>query len=895
MKNRRLALTLALSIAAAGSAVAEPSWQQVKIFTAEAGVHRVNFEELEAAGAEGEVKSSHLALSNGDRLVRLRVQDGGDGLFGPGDHLEFVADVLHGPATYYHPYARHNVYWLKLDPSAARRYSEGTLSEYDETGIDVAVPYRDEHLEKDQLLIRLAAAEVGDDEHPELWYWSKLSQLSKKPFSTEMEARGIRAGARVNFEASFRGLSSAVPEPVDGQPHPGRDHQVMVALQGNTHRFTWDGRTPFVGERSAAVEADSGEVSSLAFEVYVEPREFAGESILDVVVFDWIRAQFAVEPVLHQELVRWRRHAEDERLPVPVESPVDGTITVFGEHLWEWEANAGATMLLENAGTADLWLLRSDAVLEPVAIEVDRPSRLRAFDNRADYLMIAHRSLLEATEELAALHRDRGLEVEVIDVADVYDEFLAGVSAPEAIRSFLEFAYHNWERPRPRFVLLVGDASWDTKNATVDDANYANWGNRAGAAGPRFGRMHTLDYSEALLNNRNLVPSWSYHTTEGHAASDAYFVMVDGDDELPDLALGRLPVVDPDEVREITAKIRRYIAEAPLGPWRSRHLWITGGVQSHKSRSQRLARDFADSGFAPTMVLPGDEANPEDRARIMQGLDEGMLVTHFIGHGGRFIWRTAPPDLSNQIDLFGLEQLAELQPSERLSVVVSVSCYSAPFDHPSSDSIGEAFLRMPDRGAIGFIGASWRNAPPRALSRGLVEELSRPGTIGEALLRVKRDLGRRDSTHLFNLLGDPAVPVAAPAVEIPLAIEEESELDHFLADLPAGAIGGKASWVLVDDDGVTLASEEQSIDEARARWSVATGPGTRRATLYFWNEETGVDGVAGATLERPEEPREGVSTAIRTGPGKPAPDGPPPDTSDPEASGAEASDTEPGS
>ena len=32
-----------------------------------------------------------------------------------------------------------------------------------------------------------------------------------------------------------------------------------------------------------------------------------------------------------------------------------------------------------------------------------------------------------------------------------------------------------YEFPRPRFVLLVGDASWDTKNATVDEANYANW------------------------------------------------------------------------------------------------------------------------------------------------------------------------------------------------------------------------------------------------------------------------------------------------------------------------------------------------------------------------------------------------------------------------------------
>ncbi len=456
------------------------------------------------------------------------------------------------------------------------------------------------------------------------------------------------------------------------------------------------------------------------------------------------------------------------------------------------------------------------------------------------------------------MHRDRGLTVEVLDVQDVYDEFGAGVVSPDAIRDFISYAVHNWEAPAPRFVLLVGDASWDTKNSTVDDANYANWGSRESWRGERFGTMQTADYAEALLNNRNLIPSWNYHTSEGHAASDAYFVMVEGDDDLPDLALGRLPVVEPGEVSAITAKVRRYIEEAPLGPWRGRHLWITGGVASHQYRSRTLAADFALAGIHPQLILPGEIATTEDRGRILTALNDGTLLTHFIGHGGRFIWRTAPPDLSDQIDLFGLEELDSLEPSVRLPVVLSVACYSAPFDHPSADSIGEAFLRLPDRGAIGFIGASWRNAPPRALSELLVEALSRPGTVGEALLFAKRALARPDAVHLYNLLGDPAVPVAAPRSVV--AVRDESSDGQLVlrADLPPDAVGGRAALAFLDEQGETVATDEVAIDSSDLRYRRPMEGSISRVTLYFWNDETGADGRGATAISTAD--RESLST-----------------------------------
>ena len=138
---------------------------------------------------------------------------------------------------------------------------------------------------------------------------------------------------------------------------------------------------------------------------------------------------------------------------------------------------------------------------------------------------------------------------------------------------------------------------------------------------------------------------------------------------------------------------------------------------------------------------------------------------HFYGHGGRYIWRTGPPDLRKNHDLFTLEDLDELQAHDRLPVVLSMTCYSAPFDHPNADSIGEKLLRMPDRGAVAVLAASWRNSPTRRMSELLLEELVQAATVGEAIMLAKRRSEHRDFQYQYNLLGDPAIPLGVPQVE----------------------------------------------------------------------------------------------------------------------------------
>ncbi|MHC4663473.1 MAG: C25 family cysteine peptidase [Planctomycetota bacterium] len=100
-------------------------------------------------------------------------------------------------------------------------------------------------------------------------------------------------------------------------------------------------------------------------------------------------------------------------------------------------------------------------LIEPIAYE-----DLHATATQADYIMITHPDFTVAAATLKT-HResaDGGSHtVKLIDVNSIYNEFEFGRIGPRAIRNFLNYAYYNWQAPRPEFVLLVGDAIEDPK------------------------------------------------------------------------------------------------------------------------------------------------------------------------------------------------------------------------------------------------------------------------------------------------------------------------------------------------------------------------------------------------------------------------------------------------
>ncbi len=748
--------------------------QRFKIRVVEDAAYGVHYEDLVGAGlGTDDVAGDALALTCRGQAVPIHVADGGDGVFGEGDWFEFVG---HGPGAdeALDALLAENVYILDTTASGGARM-HATDAEESAGTLPPAVRRATLHLEKDELLPRFSGAQPEDEGTQ--WFWAKLTHVDDAPLSIprDLAALDARGKATLRVTLALRGYSRQARAAREAAP----DHELEVRLGGELVATSQWNDTAMHTIEVADVPAASLEAGVVALTLKVPARvpDGASDPIVDVMFLDWVAVDYPRDG-------RLRSEQTTVQVSAPVPSRADfvtlgAPVTAYGAdgrrdvRVMPGETDAAGNKIPPlarlvrsfpvAAGSQELLLVTNGNLRRPVGITRDVPSSLRATSNRADYLIVAHATLMEAVRPLADFYRDRGLAVELVEVEDVYDEFSDGLPLASGLKAFFEYAWRNWQEPRPRFVLLVGDASWDTKHAEVDLGRYDDLYYMPGRTD--FARIPVSPYaSGGRANDRNLVPTGSYSSGSGHAASDNWLVSFDGDDFLPELAIGRFPVAAPEEVTAIVNKTIAYASDAPEGAWRKSILWITNEEKYIQASADRLAEGCTTAGYEPTRIFPAKEEkdNAEHQSRIREILDEGQLLVHFHGHGGRFIWRTGPPDLRKNHDLFTLDDLDKLRPNERLPIVLSMSCYSAPFDHPSADSIGEKLLRLDGKGAIAVLAASWRNSPSEKFSASLLEELTRPGSIGEAIQRAKRTVAQRTLVEQYNLLGDPALELALP-------------------------------------------------------------------------------------------------------------------------------------
>jgi hypothetical protein len=315
--------------------------------------------------------------------------------------------------------------------------------------------------------------------------------------------------------------------------------------------------------------------------------------------------------------------------------------------------------------------------------------------------------------------------------------------------------------------------------------------------------------------------------------------------------------VEPNEVKGIVDKTIDYMSRPELGAWRRDVMFITDELDAFKNASNEIATALGKDGFvADKVYASADEANNvAHQNAIREGIDDGRLIVHFIGHGGRYIWRTGAPDLRKNHDLFTLADVGSLTNAGRLPMVLSMTCYSAPFDNPTEDSIGEKFLREPNKGAIAVFAASWRNAPSPAYSRSVIDELLKPGaTIGEAIVRAKKDSNDRTLVEMYNLLGDPAVVLERPRDEARVVFDGDRWNPGFDVDLGAARFNGNLVVDWIDAKGTKLASSAYVIGNPRFRLALPALAGGRPAgvRIYAASPTTGRDVTGGADVVMPK-------------------------------------------
>ncbi len=370
------------------------------------------------------------------------------------------------------------------------------------------------------------------------------------------------------------------------------------------------------------------------------------------------------------------------------------------------------------------------AVVNEARTAETRPARATSLGKRhgVDYLVLGPRSFLAAARPLLEHRREQGLRVEAVAIEDIYDAFGHGEMRPEALRDFLSYAYHEWAPPSLRYVLLLGDGSYDFK-----------------------------DYLGTGVKNH--VPPYMVKTSYLWTASDPMYASVNGDDRLPDLAIGRLPASSAAELERMVQKILAY--ERGSNPETSIVL-VTDDADAagnFRADAEDLARDVLGR-FATKTIHLDELGRARTREEILSSLDEGASVVSYMGHGGIHLW--AEENIFNTADVASLSEQA-YQP-----LLLTMNCLNGYFHFPYFDSLAEAMLKADRKGAIAALSPSGLslNAPAHRYHRAVLQEVLHGGhrRLGDAIMEAQKRYLEEGSLpellSIYHLFGDPALVIA---------------------------------------------------------------------------------------------------------------------------------------
>ncbi len=425
------------------------------------------------------------------------------------------------------------------------------------------------------------------------------------------------------------------------------------------------------------------------------------------------------------------------------------------------------------------------------------PTALRNPANQVDYVVITHSTFAESILPLVEFRRSQGLTTMVVDIDDIYNEFSDGLFNPFAIQKFLRYAYNNWQQPAPTYVLLVGDAHYDYKGATVEIYN----------KDPTFSGTYKL--------YPNFVPTYhGWAPASGETSMDQRFVNISGEDPLPDMLIGRLSVQTPEALTTMVEKIIGYEKNPKIGVWQGTLIQV---ADDHTDKPNDIIFETSRDALIQKVIPPGYDTrqiylrkigSPNNtRIEILRAIKRGALAIEYAGHGGSQTWADE--------SIFRIEDAAGLR-NQYLPFVITTTCLNGQFDKPQQAGnfcLSEQFL-LGKYGAIAALSATrltygQANAEFdidlfEALFRVVHESPELVGTksipsqptigyiVADAKISFLNRIRSTDwipGTESYTLFGDPASRLARPQLDAKVELERIALNDTHKIVIKANEIG----------------------------------------------------------------------------------------------------------
>ncbi len=518
----------------------------------------------------------------------------------------------------------------------------------------------------------------------------------------------------------------------------------------------------------------------------------------------------------------------------------NGNITSFQissslntNNIWEItdHNNVLAQNVTFNTGTTD-FTLNTDSLREFVIFDLNNtltPSYSSLLSNQnlhglsvSEMIIVTHPNFISAANDLADFHlTNDGTICEVVTTEEVYNEFSSGSQDIVAINDFMEYLYHQ-PGSSLKYLLLFGDASYDYKNRISNNTNFV----------PCYQTENSVDIISSLT-------------------SDDYFGLLDSAEgtwastELMDIAIGRLPVKTIQEADDIVAKIIGYKTNnTSYDDWRKTITFIADDEDNniHMAQSNSLA-EIADTNcsFLTERIFIDEfqqitngqqQSYPEAEQKIVNSFRRGSLVMNYTGHGGNsgFVQE-------NILDTNSLDTLN----NSNYPLLIAAACQTARYDDPEIVSFSEQFLLKPDAGTIASISAARLvfSSPSYQLNQSLFGTLfnkngNKYQALGTIFKTIKNENATNPSNRNFALLGDPALTLNFPELEI--SATHPDTLQNTNSNTVNGQIEDESGILQNWFDGELIVFIQADIDTINTLANDGGTPFTfyaRRDTVYY--------------------------------------------------------------
>lgn len=758
------------------SVLASGNWYKLSVKNA--GVYRVNVAFLQSAGVNtSNLSSSSIRLfGNGGQMLpesnrvnraddltenAIMMFDGGDGIFNGNDYFLFYANGLHTWAKdsankrFRHQknlYAKEAYYFINIAENGLRVQNRNISSLPNRTVTD----FRDRYFyELDTVNFLKSGKE---------WYGEEFSNTPGKTLTR-------------NFSAVFPNLLAAAPVQLISNV-AARSNGVgsSFSIKANNNQVTQH-IVPSVG---------TGTYDPVAFPHEVFATFLSAQSTINL--------QYTYQPgsVNSQGWLNWfelfpqrqlSMNGVDQLLFRDWETVGTGNVTEFrlqfanGNSLvWDITNPLRPVNMTGTFNGSELKFINtSDQLREYVAFNNQGfliPEALGKINNQdlhnsaaKEYLIVTHSSLLAEAQRLAIWHQQKqNLSVQVVTTEQVFNEFASGTPDPTSIRDFVKMYYDKAgsdTTQRPRYLLLMGDASYDYLNRVGSNTNFV----------PCYQSESSLD------------PLSTY-------TSDDFFGLLDDADDinqsfpvsLLDVGIGRIPAKSIEEARNVVDKIIRYHAKESYGPWRNELTLVADDEDNNihlddaelhaqviqQNKNFNLSKIYLDAYRQQSGS--GGSRYPDVNQAINNKIFSGTLIWNYSGHGG--FRRLAGEVILDQ------DMVNTWNNPNKLPLFITATCDFAPYDNPAINSIGENILVRERTGAIALMTTTrvvfaFSNRIINNNYFQLALSTNSNGTfptLGEAIKRAKnftyQNFGDIINNRKFTLLGDPAIRLGFPTLKV---------------------------------------------------------------------------------------------------------------------------------